>query len=99
MEKSVNTALKTMLPLYRTTLLTALYRESSTPQMAILLEVIRRRHSARLHSFDKKSINPRLVEAGNIRLGRTYGLTPECLRPALLALVFEDTPDPPIPIG
>jgi hypothetical protein len=87
MKNVYHSALRAVAPVWKTTPLAALYRESGFPPLEILLESHRRRYAARLLSLDADHpLTTRTTTHGNRRtpLTRTADMLPRAPRPLLL---------------
>lgn len=83
---AVNSALRAMLPVYKTTPTPTLNREAGIPPASILLEIARLRKARRLKALDKD--HPLVIRAwgrGRTCLNKLATLLPDCNRPVLLA--------------
>ncbi|XP_044721803.1 RNase H domain-containing protein [Hirsutella rhossiliensis] len=85
MDKSLNTAMRAILPVWKTTPLSARHREAGIPPVSHLLQACRTRFAARLKSLDEAHPLARPRQPFRTRLRRTDELLPRCARPDLLA--------------
>jgi ribonuclease HI len=100
-QKTINIALRSCLPVWRTTPLPALYREGSLPPVDQLLQAVRTRHALRLRALDiqhplaQRCITPRVNQRKSaLRPTVLQTTTDLCLnfpRPLLQRPVFSGT--------
>ncbi|KDN66318.1 hypothetical protein CSUB01_12327 [Colletotrichum sublineola] len=92
-QTSINTALRGCLPVWKTTPTAALWRESSTPPAALLLEFARQRHGLRLGTLDTNHpLTDRIQTHG--KRNRKGGP----IRPTILTRLAQETPQFPRPV-
>ncbi|KAJ4176432.1 hypothetical protein NW755_14951 [Fusarium falciforme] len=93
-DSTVKTSIRAVLPVWKTTPLAAIHRESGIPPAEQLLESVRQRFSARIQSLDQKHPLTQRATAevlqgarrrrGPAKLQRTAALLPRAPRPILL---------------
>lgn len=76
--KPLISGIRAILPIYRTTPISALHRESGIPPVSILLAGIRLRHALRIQTLDQKHpMRQRAYGRGPTRLTQTANLLPK----------------------
>ncbi|KDN63501.1 hypothetical protein CSUB01_12226 [Colletotrichum sublineola] len=91
-QTAINNALRGCLPVWKTTPIPALLRESSTPPAGLLLDFARQRHGLRLGTLD---INHPLVTRASEHRRRNQKGGP--VRPTILTHLMDNTPSFPRP--